>query len=588
MPTDLFVADPTASILAHVESLREQVSSSSDVEVDSATLKTTISQATPADLARFGVHKSSPANQEPPSTSEIPFQPENIEYRPLDFSSPAEFLAFFDDSINEGRVNLYTWQKELLEKLGKPSTSLSPREIALCAANGSGKDKYIIAPFAVWFAACKKKSRVIITSSSGTQLTSQTEGYIRQLCNAVNRFYGEEVFKINQRHIQCLASGSEIRLFATDEAGKAEGYHPWETDSEMAIIINEAKSVDEEIFKALTRCTGYNVWLEVSTPGQPSGHFHTASTGDGSTYEFFKVTAFMCPHLGDAYIKKAKNFYGENSPLYRSMILAEFTSVDGKTVITLDNLLKCRKTPVETIGLPWKRRAGLDLAAGGDENVLTILEGNKVIGQEIFILRDTTDTVEMMIKFFNKWELKPDNIFADDGGVGRSMIDLFHRRGWPVNRVLNQSRAINTREFANRGAELWFLFSRLVQECLIILPTDDIKLDGQLTNRYYSQSDTNGKICLESKAVARAHGHPSPDRADSLVLAFTGLTIEDFQDAKTAPRLEFGSVVTTINNTEELVEYHDNFKYGGFEKTSERKAQKEFFGSLDCLLFQDN
>ena len=180
-------------------------------------------------------------------------------YATLDFKSPAEVVAFFDPNVNEGTVNLHEWQVNLSEQLATaPASSLHPHKFILCAANGSGKDCFIVAPFAIWLAITKRRSLCIITSSSGVQLSAQTENYIRTLANRVNTFYqkvyGCDIFKVNQRYIKCRLTGSEIRLFATDEEGKAEGYHPLEPNAAMAIIINEAKSVAKEIYQALWRC----------------------------------------------------------------------------------------------------------------------------------------------------------------------------------------------------------------------------------------------------------------------------------------------------------------------------------------------
>src|SRR5205814_198121 len=127
-------------------------------------------------------------------------------YQTLDFQSPAEVAAFFDPNINEGLITLHKWQVEDLELLAKAKvSSIHPYKYILCAANGSGKDAFIVAPFAVWLALTKSRSLCIITSSSGVQLSAQTENYIKTLAHRVNTFYqkiyGCDIFKINQRFI---------------------------------------------------------------------------------------------------------------------------------------------------------------------------------------------------------------------------------------------------------------------------------------------------------------------------------------------------------------------------------------------------
>ena len=153
---------------------------------------------------------------------------------------------FFDENINSGKVILHPWQVEEPARIcGARPNSKHPYKYCLCAANGSGKDAFVIAPLALWFICTKKRSQVIITSASGVQLSNQTEAYIAILAEKINAYtmqlIGAPILKVRKRQITCLLSGSRIVLFATDEEGKAEGYHPLEPDAEMLIIVNEEK-----------------------------------------------------------------------------------------------------------------------------------------------------------------------------------------------------------------------------------------------------------------------------------------------------------------------------------------------------------
>lgn len=454
------------------------------------------------------------------------------QWQKLDFATPEVLLRILDPFLASGTVNLHPWQMEMHDCIGEARpTQLVPFKYALCAANGSGKDKYIVAPFAIWFCLTRIQGRVIITSSSGTQLTSQTEAYIRDLAETANNFFGYQMFRIRQRYIKCSLTGSEIRLFATDEAGKAEGYHPFTPVSEMAIVINEAKSVSEEIFSALRRCTGYNFWIEVSTPGEPVGHFYHSF----DTWPLKKrVTSFECPHLSPAEREADKLELGEDSPLYRSKHLAEFTSYCGQVIISQE--LINRVLLLKPIHIRGIRRVGIDLAAGGDETVVTIVNGNGIEKTLHFREPDTTVTAVRIIEFLtnNNINKDHDHIFADDGGIGHAIIDMMVAKGWNVHRVNNQSAASNKRLYGNKGAENWYRVQRLLNENLIIPPTDTLT-QRQLTTRRYKQSDTGGRLFLESKREAKAAGRPSPDRADSFVLCFTGLTVDDLVKEATKP-----------------------------------------------------
>lgn len=525
-----------------------------------------------------------PANQEtlvssPPTETPIEELPENKgrysgdlidntppldgDWETIPFESPFELICYFDRHINAGTVTLHNWQAEVNEELafiGKPKPHQhSPYRLSLCAANGSGKDAYVIAPFVVWFALTKVRSLTVITSSSGVQLTAQTENYISALCNAVNNHYKDEqgrpvrIFKITKRFIRCLKSGSEIRMFATDEAGKAEGYHPLEPNSEMAIIVNEAKSVAPDIFGALSRCTGYNYWLNVSTPGEPMGDFHDSFYNWANAR---RVTAFDCPHLGKDHIDEVARKYGLASAIYRSQILAEFTAIGGQTVINQDFLNKCIDESFRGWVKPkrfGRKRIGLDLAAGGDECSFVCVHGNEIVDEEHFREADTTVTESRAIAFLTKHGGSNEcDIFADDGGVGHGILDRLVKK-FSIVRVLNQQRAFDHKQFGNRGAEMWFQLGRMIEERVVVLKLSKLKeknkpsLYEQLAYRFYKKNETSGRITLESKSEAKSNGHCSPDRADAYVLAMSGTNWEEIAKAiATSDKKEAGMTIEQI------------------------------------------
>lgn len=512
----------------------------------------------------------------------------------LSFESPALMLATFNEHIRARSVVLHKWQVEMLEELGlaKP-TQAKPMKYCLVAANGSGKDAFIVAPFAVWFILCKLQSRVILTSSSGTQLTAQTETYIRDLAELINNVMGQEIFRIRQRYIKCRLSGSEIRMFATDEKGKAEGYHPMVPNAEMAIIVNEGKSVTEDIHSALRRCTGYNYWLEVSTPGEPTGFFYNAAT---SWKLSRRVTSYDCAHLSEDEREEDKRQLGEHSALFRSKHLALFTSIGGEVIITQELVDKLRASRPLFSVVNWKDKVGIDLAAGGDENVIYIRNGLSIKHFLAFRETNTTITADKIESFLLSHNIskKHDFIFADDGGVGHAIIDTLARRGWDIKRILNQHAAANKRNFGNKGAENWYRVKRIFEEGffdLESLPDKEAKNNTlhQLINRKYKQQLLGARIFLESKKEAKAHGRPSPDRADALILTYTGETLDDYINAKTInkpyvnPLSQRAKEVRYASVQEAHDKYTDEVTYGKYN-SSDKKSSKRLYGSLQSAI----
>lgn len=433
-------------------------------------------------------------------------------------------------------LKLYKWQFETLMQVAgyltignwNKKTAIDYNnafKLILAAANGSGKDMIVIAGFAVWFALVGARNRVIITSSSFEQTKYQTEVHIKELATRANSKFGP-LFKYTQFHYVCPDLGSEIKLFATDEAKRAEGYHPY-GDGSMAIIINEAKSVTEDIFDALSRCTGYSHWLEISSPGPRSGHMFAAACvaqqypgpAIANQYYYRRVTAYECPHIPLSHIEAMKIAKGEQSPWFKSSILAEFSDLDSPVVISEESWNKCALNPPKEIGNDIG--IGLDLAGGGDEDACFVRRGNKVIHKFFFRQSDTEIAAAIIDTQLDPWR-KIDYVFrADNGGIGQAIIDKLRTKGWRVIRTNNQSPASNKLEFLNLGAQMWFWLKRLIERVDIILPVDVDKLKLQATTRNFrGLESTQGKLALESKQEARIAGRPSPDRADALVLCF--------------------------------------------------------------------
>lgn len=507
-------------------------------------------------------------------------------FQKLDFPTPGHVLTFFNDDIASGATKLHKWQAEVNVELaseGRKPTSQNPLKYFLIAANGSGKDAFVIAPFAIWFIISKIRSRVIITSASGTQLTAQTENYIKALAERVNLKLRHPIFKIRQRYIRCNISGSEIRMFATDEAGKAEGYHPMEPNAEMAIIKNESKSIAEDIHKALKRCSGFNYWLEISSPGAPHGAFYRAAT---SWKTGRRITSYDCPHISESEREEDKIDLGESSAEYRSKHLALFTSIDSEVVIPTMLVDALLISPPAFTFSSWPKRIGIDIAAGGDETVLVITQGTKILLEKWLVEKDTTVTIRWIDTVLRDNGIAKEHefIYADDGGIGHAVIDSLNGDyGWSIKRVLNQSAAYNRKRFGNRGAEMWFNVKRIFEENMFDIRGISGKCKDQLCNRKYKQQE-GGRLFLQSKRQAKADGFNSPDRADALILAFCGLTIEDFI-GETKTKEDTAPKRKRLNTTEDVETYYDGITFKEYEMIQGSVEQKrKAKGSLQVAL----
>lgn len=460
-------------------------------------------------------------------------------YHPLDFADPVELLFWLDEGFTTGAKSLHTWQTEGLEFISQKNfwSKDNPLYLSLVACNGSGKDAYLIAPFVEWLLLSTIRHRAVITTSSYTQMKNQTQNYIRSLSSSANQKLAslgiaERANLIKRDHIVNTLTGSEIIMFVTDDPGRAEGYHPFPDHpaSEVTLIMNEAKSIHDDIFSALLKCT-YTRWIEVSSAGEAKGHFYNtlARSVDYKKHGYvpgkrarWTITWRDCPHISPARIAEEQE---EMSPAnFGATRESKFFFPEEATIVNKEILDRnLAKPPEENKSLQIKK-AGLDFSGGNDEQVACILEGNKII-LKTWNIRNTEILADEMYEYLTAMGVT--DAVGDDGGIGQAIIDKLQARGLSITRVLNQSIPRNTIKYGNRGAELWFTFSPMVP--YLIFPAGDHKLYNQLISRRFKQTD-RGRLILESKKDVRGRGEDSPDRADALILATCGLHVSDFRD----------------------------------------------------------
>lgn len=404
-------------------------------------------------------------------------------------------------------LELYANQIEILKECLRPFS-----RVALRACNGFGKTTSIAAPLVLWHAIAFKNSLTVLTSGAWRQIKEQ-------LFPAIRRFQANfPTWNFNTEDFTA-SNGSRCIGFSTNDPGKFEGHHALDHEtSPLLMILDEAKTIPDEIYQATERCQPTRLLL-MSSPGNPSGFFYEACVGKyAHLFKRFHIRAQDCPHISKDWIKQQAETYGADSAFYRSMVEGEFTSdLDGMGVIRLEHLERCLKSPPEWTNRN-ERRVFIDIswAANGDENVLALRRGNKITIEDAWVGDgNTISTAHRFVRSFNRLKneigLKPEEVFGDNGGGGHGVIDVINEMGWHINRVNNNTASNEANKFVNIAAQWWFALSKKIETNEIILP-DDAILKQQLLSRKY-EVDLKGRLKLESKQeIAK-----SPDRADAVV-----------------------------------------------------------------------
>lgn len=404
-------------------------------------------------------------------------------------------------------MQLYRKQEEALEKLAPAGSVVSMR-----SCNEGGKTSRVICAAILWHLWIFPKGRVISTSGSFRQIKDQLVPSLHRyrLMFPAWKFFKQP--RIETPDVNCFWEG-----FSTSDGGKFEGHHEDE-DAPLLIVVDEAKTVRDDIFQAIERCKPTRL-LIASTPGYAEGEFYRSHTSRAGFYERVVQTAAECPHIERVWIEEMVRKWGHDHPLVRSMIWAEFMEEVADAIVTVRALEGAlAEPPDEKRG---ERKAFCDFAAGGDENVLALRDGNLVELIDCWRERNTMAAVGKFISWFVRLGLRPGEIEGDADGLGKPMCDALAEAGWPIT-PFHGGRPSGSKDFFNQSSQVWWEGARLIEQKAFMLP-DDPDLKAQLLSRK-RRYDMRGRLAVETKDDMRRRGLPSPDRADAILGAMSPLS----------------------------------------------------------------
>jgi len=419
------------------------------------------------------------------------------------------------------------------------------RRTSVVSCNGAGKT-WIGARVMSWFLLTHPGAIVVTTAGTWIQVR-------RQLWKEISVSYSRlpeclQLPKLNTTDWTLTPEWYAIGVSTNDEHF-FEGFHaPY-----ILIIVDEGKSVPQGIFDAINRIfAGMSKMvrlLVLSSPGNAEGPHYDSFHSKADMYSRIKISPFDAyqenpdgtrtelpptTHLTQEYIDEMKREYGEESPLYKSMVLAEW-SEDIAFRLFPPSVIRDCKDPGECTKR-FRVQAGADVgrSADGDECVLYAVKRweepdgihAEVIGFESFHTADSTEFGDRYKTFCFLHNVDPNYRNVDGTGIGGPCCDYLKREGFDVNEIqFAASPTIETPMLANMRAELWWYGATMARQGRLHGITDSRTM-AQLGAPKYSY-DNKGRILIESKeAMARriAKEQPrspwrSPDRGDAILLA---------------------------------------------------------------------
>ena len=135
--------------------------------------------------------------------------------------------------------------------------------------------------------------------------------------------------------------------------------------------------------------------------------------------------------------------------------------------------------------------------------------------------RSTTEAVNLVIQEAISAGAKLQQVTVDDTGVGGGVTDRLRDLNYPIIAVNFSQTPSDPMHFRSIRDEMYWHMRELFRSDEIEIPPNDL-LISQISSIKYKVNARNGRIEIESKDDMKKRGLPSPDEADSLVIAVHG------------------------------------------------------------------
>ncbi len=403
------------------------------------------------------------------------------------------------------------------------------------SCHAAGKS-FVAADVALWYLYNHPHSVVITTAPTDRQ---------------VSGILWKEIRTSHQRAKTPLAGTLLTQELKIDNDWWAMGFTAPEHDSDkfqgfhaqyIMVVADESSGISEDIFDAIDGIltSDESRFLMIGNPTNPSGRFFkefstgaskiTISAFDTPNFTHFGITerdilnnewqgkitgTLPVPYLvTPGWVSDRLKRWGRESPLYQAKVLAQFPQAGDDCLIPLywiEAAVKRHLEPSEPSEL------GVDVARYGiDETVIIHHRGPHARVVKVVPMCDTMEVVGHVIRALQ--ETKAIRAKIDAVGIGAGVFDRLREQNLPAEEMQSGAAAKDKDRYANARAEWWWDLRTQFESGEIDIADDEI-LISQLSNiRYHINS--RGQIQIESKEDMKKRGVGSPDRADTLMLAF--------------------------------------------------------------------
>lgn len=409
--------------------------------------------------------------------------------------------------------------------------------VAIRSGHKIGKSTSCAAIALWWISTRSDRAKVILTSSSYTQIEKILWPELRRLYDRANKTYKEfpgcPAFPIGGRLLGNpesglkFADGRHVFGISTATPERMAGF----SGAELLYIIDEASGIAECIFEAIEgNMAGGAKAIMFGNPTQTSGTFYEAFNGKAQFWHGIHISSEETPNAvsgeeiipglaGKDWIEEKRAEWGETSPIYAVRVRGDFPSQTSDAVISL-----------ELLESSWKRwlftqesgllHLGVDVARyGDDDTVIAPRRGLKALPMITARSMDCIEVAGTVLEAVRRLRIGQERpvVKVDVIGVGAGVYDQLRRSREVIAVPVNVAEASQLpEEYANLRAQVGFAVRDWMREGGTI--PNDSKLHQELIASRYS-FDGRARLKIESKDDIKKRLGRSPDRADALALS---------------------------------------------------------------------
>jgi len=224
------------------------------------------------------------------------------------------------------------------------------------------------------------------------------------------------------------------------------------------------------------------------------------------------------PYLPPDYESNLRKWFPPE--MVKALLDGDWDALEGGNFLFRYNEIKNgahRELEVKEDDTKW---AGIDIAREGDDScVFTLRQGSKVIYTDSWGKTDLMESTGIILQKIERFNIDPKNVNLDAVALGAGIYDRLREQKVYINGIIAGGEPMDKEHYVNSRAEMYDNLRKRFEAGTISIP-DDQDLIAQLSSiRFKIASDKKLQI-VSKEEMKRTYHLKSPDKADSLALAF--------------------------------------------------------------------